>query len=252
LTQAAFRDKNHKMLIISQEARIMKKVLITLSALIASTLLLGSALANAPAQTVTAEQALQKLMDGNKRYVEHQMTGTQLCDITARKKLSAGQAPYAIILSCSDSRVPPELIFDEGLGEVFIIRVAGNVVDPIILGSIEYAAEHLGTPLVMVLGHSKCGAVKATVESNGKAEGNIGSIVKEIAPALKSVKAKKPAGDKQVSVEAVVDENVKQVKASLTKRSKPLAKLVKEGRLKLVSAKYDIEDGKVTIQEGLK
>lgn len=103
---------------------------------------------------VTPDEALQKLMDGNKRYVEGQMTGTKLCDVTTRTSLAKSQKPYAIILTCSDSRVPPEVIFDKGLGEIFVIRVAGNVPDPVVLGSIEYAAEHLGSPLVMVLGMS--------------------------------------------------------------------------------------------------
>ncbi|NJC87423.1 MAG: carbonic anhydrase [Desulfuromonas sp.] len=202
-----------------------------------------------PAAKITPEQALQKLADGNQRYVQQQMTGTKLCALSERQKLAGSQAPYAIILSCSDSRVPPELIFDEGLGEIFVVRVAGNVVDPIILGSIEYAAEHLGSPLVMVLGHERCGAVKATVETNGKAEGNIGSIVSAIAPALK---ASPKNDDKALFVEGVVNENIKLVKNSLTAKSKVLAELAKEGKLKIVTAKYDLDDGKVTVIDGLK
>ena len=90
-------------------------------------------------------------MDGNKRYIENQMTGSKLCDVTTRSGLAKSQKPYAIILTCSDSRVPPEIVFDKGLGEIFVVRVAGNIPDPVVLGSIEYAAEHLGSPLVMVL-----------------------------------------------------------------------------------------------------
>lgn len=217
------------------------------AALAAGTILLGTALASSTGPGVTAGEALNKLMEGNKRYIENQMTGVKTCDLNARKKLSTGQAPYAIILSCSDSRVPPELLFDEGLGEIFVVRVAGNVVDPIVLGSVEYAAEHLGTPLVMVLGHERCGAVKATVDSKGKAEGNIGRIVKAIAPALKTAKADKK--DKAAFVEAVVDENIKIVKGNLTKQSKVLAHLVKEGKLKVVTAKYDLDDGTVTMMD---
>jgi len=201
------------------------------------------------AAKIAPEQALKSLMDGNQRYVQQQMTGTKLCALGERQKLSGGQAPYAIILSCSDSRVPPELIFDEGLGEIFVVRVAGNVVDPIVLGSIEYAAEHLGSPLVMVLGHERCGAVKATVDLNGKGEGNIGAIVSAVAPALKT--APKNA-DKAQYVEGVVAENIKLVKGSLTTKSPVLAELVKEGKLKVVTAKYDLDDGKVTLIDGLK
>jgi carbonic anhydrase len=217
------------------------------AALAAGTILLGTALASSTGPGVTADEALNKLMEGNKRYIENQMTGVKTCDVQARKKLATGQAPYAIILSCSDSRVPPELLFDEGLGEIFVVRVAGNVVDPVVLGSIEYAAEHLGSPLVMVLGHERCGAVKATVESKGKGEGNIGKIVKAIAPALKSAKAAKK--DKADFVETVVDENIKLVKGNLTKQSKVLAHLVKEGKLKVVTAKYDLDDGIVTMMD---
>jgi carbonic anhydrase len=231
----------------------MKRLLSIIAATAAAAVLLGSAFASSPAPQVTPATALQQLMDGNQRYIDNQLSGIKSCDLEARKKLSSGQAPYAIILSCSDSRVPPELIFDEGLGEIFVVRVAGNVTDPIVLGSVEYAAEHLGTPLIMVLGHTKCGAVKATVEANGKAEGNIGEIVKSVAPALKKAKAAKtkPA-DKGQFIETVVDENIKEVKANLTRKSNVLSHLVKEGKVKIVTAKYDIDNGKVTIQEGLK
>lgn len=234
----------------------MKKSIMSVAALLACSLFLGSAIASAPAPSVTAEEALQKLMDGNKHYVENKMTSTTLCDLTARKKLSTGQSPYAIILSCSDSRVPPELVFDKGLGEIFVIRVAGNIPDPIVIGSVEYAAEHLGSPLVMVLGHERCGAVTATVESKGKAEGNIGAIVKAIAPAMKVADKECPEcrGDKKCReakksdyVECVVNANAKRVAANLTKQSKILSHLVESKKLKIVSAKYDLDDGTVTL-----
>jgi carbonic anhydrase len=227
----------------------MKKRITMLVMLLAAALSCGGALASGDAAKATPEQALKKLMDGNQRYVQQQMSGVKACTVGERQKLSGSQAPYAIILSCSDSRVPPELIFDEGLGEIFVVRVAGNVVDPIILGSIEYAAEHLGSPLLMVLGHERCGAVKATVEAKGEGHGNIGAIISAIAPALKS--APKNADQAQF-VEGVVAENVKLVKGSLTAKSPLLAELVKEGKLKIVTAKYDLDDGKVTVVEGLK
>ena len=207
---------------------------------------------------VSADEALQKLMEGNKRFVESKMTACGESNAVARDKLAKGQKPYAIILSCSDSRVPPELIFDKSLGEIFVVRVAGNVPDPIVLGSIEYAAEHIGSPLIMVLGHERCGAVTATVDANGKGEGNIGAIVKAIAPALKKVKAECQRHkecdrkDKARLVECVVDENAKLVAANLVKQSKVIAELVKEGKIKIVSAKYDLDDGKVTLFEGKK
>ena len=132
-------------------------------------------------------QALEKLVEGNKRYFllkqSHPNQG-----IERRKEVKNGQKPFAVIVGCSDSRIPPEIIFDQGLGDLFVIRVAGNIVDDVALGSIEYAASHLGSQLVVVLGHSKCGAVTATVQG-GEVHGHIGSIVKAIAPAVERAKA---------------------------------------------------------------
>lgn len=207
---------------------------------------------------MTPDEALQKLMDGNKRYVEGQMTGTKLCDVTTRTSLAKSQKPYAIILTCSDSRVPPEVIFDKGLGEIFVIRVAGNVPDPVVLGSIEYAAEHLGSPLVMVLGHERCGAVSATVGTKGKSTGsvNIDAIVKTIAPNVKNAakdceacKGEIKCADtkKDAFVECVVDANARTVAAGLTKKSKILKHMVAEKKIKIVAAKYDLDDGAVTL-----
>ncbi|TLM65875.1 MAG: carbonic anhydrase [Deltaproteobacteria bacterium] len=227
----------------------MKKCITLSVLLLAAALCCGAAVASEDAVKTTPEQALRNLMDGNRRYVEQQMSGVRLCAVGERQKLSGAQAPYAIILSCSDSRVPPELVFDEGLGEIFVVRVAGNVVDPIVLGSIEYAAEHLGSPLIMVLGHERCGAVKATVEAKGKGHGNIGAIVGSIAPALKTAPKSE---DKAQYVENVVAENITLVKSSLIARSPVLAALVKEGKLKIVTAKYDLDDGGVTLLENLK
>lgn len=196
---------------------------------------------------VTADEALQKLMDGNKHYVAQQMTSQKMCSIGVRESLTKGQKPYAIVLSCSDSRVPPEIIFDKGLGEIFVVRVAGNVPDPIVLGSIEYAAEHLGSPLIMVLGHERCGAVTAAVDAKGKPEGNIGAIVKTIAPAVAQAKKEYKGKDKAQLIETAIDDNVKLVEANLTKKSTVLKHLVKEGKIKIVAAKYDLDDGKVTL-----
>jgi carbonic anhydrase len=216
-----------------------------LTAALAATV--GIAFASGAGAGVSADEALQRLLDGNKRFVESKMTASALCDLPAREKLAKGQQPYAIILSCSDSRVPPEIIFDRALGEVFVVRVAGNVADPIVLGSIEYATEHLGSPLIMVLGHERCGAVTAAVNSKGKHEGNVGAILKAIQPAVK--KAKKDCQGKSSAevVECVVQANAKAVAADLTKSSKVLAKQLKEGKIKIVSATYDLDDGKVTI-----
>ncbi len=207
---------------------------------------------------MSPDEALQKLVDGNKRYVENQMTGTKLSDPATRTGLAKSQKPYAIILTCSDSRVPPEIVFDKGLGEIFVVRVAGNIPDPVVLGSIEYAAEHLGSPLVMVLGHERCGAVAATVGAKGKSTGsaNIDAIVKAIAPNVKNAakgcdackgEAKCADTKKDAFVECVVDANAKTVAAGLTKKSKILKHLVDAKKLKIVAAKYDLDDGAVTL-----
>jgi len=196
---------------------------------------------------VTADEALQRLLDGNKRYVESKMKVCGEANAAAREKLANIQKPYAIILSCSDSRVPPEIIFDKGLGEIFVVRVAGNVPDPIILGSIEYAAEHLGSPLVMVLGHERCGAVSAAVDAKGKPEGNIGAIIKSIAPAVKQAKTEYKGKEKAELVETAISDNVKLVAANLIKQSSVLEHFGKEGKVKIVAAKYDLDDGKVTL-----
>jgi carbonic anhydrase len=186
-------------------------------------------------------------MDGNRNFVEQKMTTREMSGRSVRESLAKGQKPYAVILSCSDSRVPPEIIFDKGLGEIFVVRVAGNVPDPIVLGSIEYAAEHLGSPLIMVLGHERCGAVTAAVEAKGKPEGNIGAIVGTIAPAVAQAKKEYKGTDKAQLVETAIDDNIKAVEASLTKKSTVLRHLVKEGKVKIVAAKYDLDDGKVTL-----
>ncbi|MGZ3515325.1 MAG: carbonic anhydrase [Thermodesulfobacteriota bacterium] len=196
---------------------------------------------------VTADEALQRLLDGNKRYVESRMTACGEANAAAREKLANTQKPYAVILSCSDSRVPPEIIFDKGLGEIFVVRVAGNVPDPIILGSIEYAVEHLGSTLVMVLGHERCGAVTAAVDAKGKPEGNIGVIIKAIAPAVKQAKTEYKGKEKPELVETAINDNVKLVAADLTKQSSVLKHFVEQGKVKIVGAKYDLDDGKVSL-----
>jgi len=207
----------------------------------------GLAFASAEGPGITADQALQMLLDGNQRFVESMLKTCSATDAAARGKLARTQHPYAIILSCSDSRVPPELVFDKSLGEIFVVRVAGNVADPIVLGSIEYATEHLGTPLIMVLGHERCGAVTAAVNSKGKAEGNIGAIISAIQPSAKKAKVISKGKTNEELVECAVELNARDVAASLSKKSKVLAGQLKEGKIKIVAAKYDLDDGKVTL-----
>lgn len=209
---------------------------------------------------MSPDEALQKLMAGNKHFTENKPTNAAMSDSATRASLANSQKPYAIILSCSDSRVPPEIIFDKGLGEIFVVRVAGNIPDPIVLGSIEYAAEHLGSSLIMVLGHERCGAVTATVDSQGKSTGSksIDAIVKEIEPSvqlgLKDCAACKDEKDcattkKAEMVNCVIDTNAKTVAAKLTQNSEILKHLADAKKIKIVAAKYDLDDGIVTLFE---
>ena len=227
-----------------RSGKITSRILMLTAALAAT---VGIALASSGGAGVSADEALQKLLDGNKRYVESKMGACTASDAAARERLAKSQHPYAIVLSCSDSRVPPELIFDKSLGEIFVVRVAGNVADPIVVGSIEYATEHLGSPLIMVLGHERCGAVTAAVNSKGSPEGNIGAIIKAIAPAARKAKEMSRGKTSEELVECAVEVNAKAVAASLTRKSKLLAEQLKEGKIKIVAAKYDLDDGKVTL-----
>jgi carbonic anhydrase len=234
---------------------IIRKGALSLAAVSAC---VGFALASAGAPSISPDDALQKLMEGNKRFVANQSISPKLSDAATRTSLAQAQKPYAIILACSDSRVPPEIVFDKGLGEIFIIRVAGNVPDPITLGSIEFAAANFGSPLVMVLGHERCGAVQAAVDSKGKSSGspNIDAIVKAVTPAVKKAAtecdackgvAKCAETRHDEFVECAIDTNAKLVAASLTKNSKILKNLVAEKKVKIVAAKYDLDDGTVTL-----
>ncbi|MDX2110200.1 MAG: carbonic anhydrase [Verrucomicrobiota bacterium] len=188
--------------------------------------------------TISAEIALQRLTEGNKRFVDNT---PQHIDQSADRRLevSKGQHPMAIILTCSDSRLPPEIIFDQGLGDLFVIRNAGNVLDDHALGSMEYAIDHLNVGLLVVLGHEQCGAVKATV-AGGEVPGHIRSIVESIQPAVDACKGK--PGD---PVDNAVLANVVRC-TTLLKRIEPIInQAVASGRLKIIGARYELSTGKV-------
>jgi carbonic anhydrase len=191
----------------------------------------------------SGDEALKKLLDGNRRFYSEQYAKRSVGP-ARRMELLKGQHPFAIVLCCSDSRVAPEILFDQGLGDLFIVRVAGNTADSVALGSIEYAAEHLHAPLLFVLGHEKCGAVAATAQG-GEAPGNIASIVSRIAPAVEKARAAGKTGDALVS--AAVDENVSLVLAEVVRRSAILANLVHEGKLVLAGGKYALGTGRVEL-----
>jgi carbonic anhydrase len=195
------------------------------------------------APALTADAALARLMAGNERYVRSKAKHPDE-SLARRKELTAGQHPFAIILGCADSRVSPELLFDEGLGDLFVIRVAGNIVDDAVLGSIEYGVEHLGTRLIVVLGHEKCGAVSAAVEG-GKPAGHLGALTSAIQPSVDAT-ANQP-GDK---VHNCVIANVRRV-AQQIRDSEPVLKEQVTGKgLKVVAADYELDTGKVRLLDG--
>jgi carbonic anhydrase len=184
------------------------------------------------------EQALQKLIEGNKRFTSSKQSHPNQ-DRERRQELAKGQKPFAVIVGCSDSRVPPEIIFDQGLGDLFVIRVAGNIVDDVALGSIEYAVDHLGTRLIVVLGHSKCGAVTATVQG-GTPHGHVGSIMEAIKPAISA--AKDLPGN---LADNTIKANARLVASQIQSSQPILSELARLDKIAVVSAYYDIENGEV-------
>jgi len=184
---------------------------------------------------VSADVAQQMLIDGNKRFVEGKLS-TYDVGIGRRTQLSHGQYPFAVVVTCSDSRVPPELIFDQALGSIFVIRVAGNVLDAITLGSVEYAVEHLNTKLVVVMGHEKCGAVKAAVDG-GHVPPNIGAIAAKIQPAVDFAKAANPINIYEAATDAHIINMVNILKADHV--------VANTAGIKTVGAKYHFESGEV-------
>jgi carbonic anhydrase len=191
---------------------------------------------------VSPDEALTKLKDGNARYVtgapQHPNQDQQRRAGTA----SAGQHPFATVLGCSDSRVPVEVLFDSGIGDVFVIRVAGNVAAVDETGSIEYAVEHLGTPVVVVLGHTQCGAVTAAVQ-NAQLHGNVGLLVNTIKPAVAKAHKLHPELKGDALLDEAIRANVWQSIADLFKSSPVIAEKIKAGQLKVVGAMYTIDTG---------
>jgi carbonic anhydrase len=190
-----------------------------------------------------ADYYIELLKEGNKRYVLSTPTKKDFIDI--RKKLVQGQHPWATIISCSDSRVVPEYIFDANPGELFIIRTAGNIAeDKTVLGSIEYGCEHLHTPILLILAHQNCGAVCATCNSkenkNKEDESNIKYIIKTILKSAKKV---------EYDIDKTIIENAKDVKQKILKDSKIIAHLVNENKLKIILGYYSLESGEVRFFE---
>ena len=242
----------------AQEDTMVRLVLLSMA-----TLAIGIYSSEAP---VKAAGDLGTLISGNARYVDG-VPKAHTLSADDRAELAKGQAPYAIVVTCSDSRCSPELIYDEGMGRIFVVRTAGNVLDSITIGSIEYAVEHLHAPLIMVMGHQACGAVKATVaasaaaaekgapaehgapaghgaaSSHDETPPNIGVIVGRIMPAV--IKAKQALKEGDDIVFKATTENVRQVIAYMLKNSALLKEAKEKGEIKVVGGYYSIANGDV-------
>ena len=191
---------------------------------------------------IGADEALSRLLNGDKRFVEgksEEPHGAAL--IERRHALEKDQKPFAVILSCSDSRVPPELIFDVSLGDIFVVRTAGEVVDEVVVGSIEYALEHLGTRLIVVLGHQRCGAVSAAV-SGASDTGDIPDLLKAILPAVEETKGQ--SGDR---IDNAVRANARDIAKRLQTTGPIITPRVQSGEVKIVSAYYSLDTGQIEL-----
>lgn len=200
-------------------------------------------------QVIPADQALNILKNGNARYLKEDFRKDGISQ-EHRKKISGNQNPHSIILGCSDSRVPPELVFDQKLGEIFTLRTAGKVIDSSVLASVEYAVSHLGSTLLVVMGHTECGAVKAAVATlNGGDAGSehLNKMVQDIHPRLS--KGTENSHSPEYAVEAW--ENAKGISEDLAKRSQIINQKIKSGQLKIIPALYHLDSGKVDWNEPL-
>lgn len=193
---------------------------------------------------ITAEEALNRLKNGNARYASAK---PQHVNESAARRMETsvnGQKPFASVLSCADSRVPVEQLFDFGVGDIFISRVAGNVALPAELGTLEYGADHLNIPLLVVLGHTKCGAVTA-VFNDAKASGNLATLLEPIAPAVATAKVQYAGMDRTAQLDGAIRHNVWKAIEDVYTKSPVLRDLSKDGKLKVVGALYNIDTGRV-------
>lgn len=203
---------------------------------------------------ISADEALERLIEGNRCFAAResrhpQSTGASPADLVS------GQSPFAVVLGCSDSRVPVEMVFDQGLGDLFVIRVAGNIATPSQIGSIEFAVEEFDTPLVVVLGHTRCGAVNATVQhlrqQGGAPSPNLAAIVERVQPSVEGLLDTELGDHPEELARAAVRANVRIAADELRTGSTILETRMDEGRLRVVGAEYQLETGEVDFFEGL-
>jgi carbonic anhydrase len=204
---------------------------------------------------IPSPDALERLREGNRRFAEDLPSQSGLSGAAKRSQLLAGQQPFAIILGCSDSRVPAELVFDQGLGDLFVIRVAGNIVAPSQIGSIEYAAEVTGARLVVVMGHSNCGAIEATIDELQRPQANrsrnLSSIVNRIRPSVETLLETGLSQDRSALVRFAVRSNIRASVDHLRHGSEILERLIDKEGLTVVGAEYSLETGLVEFFDGL-
>jgi carbonic anhydrase len=204
---------------------------------------------------IPALEALARLRDGNRRFVANLSVAKGATDPARRAALLSGQEPFAIVLGCSDSRVPAELVFDQGLGDLFVIRVAGNIVAPSQVGSVEFAAARFGTRLVVVMGHSQCGAVMATLEEVlGRAttqSRNLRSIVDRVRPSVEAILSGREEADPDALMRDAVRANVRASASHLRHGSELLERMIRTEGLLVVGAEYSLESGVVTFFDGV-
>jgi carbonic anhydrase len=207
------------------------------------------------APMVSAPEALERLREGNLRYVEETRSNDTLTGRSRRRAVADGQTPFAVILGCSDSRVPAEIVFDQGLGDLFVIRVAGNIVAPSQIGSVEFAAERYAVRLVVVLGHSNCGAILATIEELGRGSKeqsrHLGSIVDRIRPSVQSFIGTPIANDHDALVHHAVRANIRMSANHLRHGSDVLEQLIETKGLMVVGAEYSLDTGIVEFFDGI-
>src|SRR5450432_4214009 len=204
---------------------------------------------------ISAREALERLREGNRRFAADALSRETLTGRTRRSQLAAGQEPFAIILGCSDSRVPAELVFDQGLGDLFVIRVAGNIVAESQVGSVEFAAARFGTRLVVVLGHTQCGAILATLEQLRQPADhqsrNLRSIVDRVRPSVEALLNTDLVHDPDALVREAVRANIRVSASHLRHGSEVLEELIQKDGLLVVSAEYSLETGVVDFFDGL-
>ncbi len=206
--------------------------------------LCASAFASSAGPSMPADEALKLLKDGNARYVAGQSTHPNLTSERRAETVKGGQHPFATVIGCSDSREPLELIFDQGVGDIFVIRVAGNVAGPDELASIEYGVGHLNTPVLLVLGHTSCGAVTAAVQ-NAKVHGNLPFLINQIKPAVAKAKSWTPTASGDDLVAKSIKANVWLTMENMFRKSAEVRELVLKGKLLVIGGIYDLHSGQV-------